>query len=110
MKQRSRQTLIAAVAGLALCNAPAKAQVVFSESFEAPVVTGFDDDTVPSNGKWIGATAGFGAANRVIGMDQYFVGPIFKGQTESLIGGAVGIDSGARMILLEPRRDRRLRA
>lgn len=43
---------------------PVTAGVVFSESFEAPVVSGFDDNTVPSNGKWIGATAGFGATNR----------------------------------------------
>ena len=44
--------------------APATAGVVFSESFEAPVVSSFDDNTVPSGGKWIGATAGFGATNR----------------------------------------------
>jgi hypothetical protein len=40
-----------------------RADVVFSESFETPVVTGFDDNTVPASG-WVGATNGFGATNR----------------------------------------------
>lgn len=37
--------------------------MVFSESFETPAVSSFDDNTVPSSG-WVGATAGFGATNR----------------------------------------------
>ena len=54
----------AVLAGLTSSVAGLQAQVVFSESFEAPVVSGFDDNTVPSGGKWIGATDGFGATNR----------------------------------------------
>jgi hypothetical protein len=53
---------IAAMSGLVL--KPATAGVVFSESFEAPVVSGFVTGTVPSGGKWIGANQGFGAGNR----------------------------------------------
>jgi hypothetical protein len=53
-----------ALLGFSLATIPASAGVVFSESFEAPVVSGFDDNTVPSGGKWIGATDGFGASNR----------------------------------------------
>ena len=41
----------------------ANAQVILSESFETPQVTGFDDNTVPASG-WIGSTEGFGATNR----------------------------------------------
>ncbi|WP_158279909.1 Ig-like domain-containing protein [Coraliomargarita sinensis] len=40
------------------------AEVVFSESFESPVVDGFDDKTVPGNGNWVGATDGHGSTNR----------------------------------------------
>ncbi len=53
----------ALAAALALAS-PAGAGVVFSESFEAPVVTGFVQNTVPSGGKWVGSTTGFGATNR----------------------------------------------
>jgi hypothetical protein len=42
----------------------ATAEVVFRESFESPVVSGFDDNTLPDNGNWIGSTEGFGANNR----------------------------------------------
>ena len=55
-------SLIAAIAALSIL--PAASQVVFSESFESPVVSGFDDNTVPSGGNWIGANQGFGATNR----------------------------------------------
>jgi hypothetical protein len=48
----------------AISSLPASSRVVFSESFEAPVVTGFDDNTVPSGGKWIGTDQGFGSSNR----------------------------------------------
>ena len=57
-------SVLAASAMAILFLAPATAGVVFSESFEAPVVTGFADNTVPSGGKWIGASQGFGATNR----------------------------------------------
>jgi hypothetical protein len=57
-------TLAAALAAHTLVTNPATAGVVFSESFEAPVVTGFVQNTVPSNGKWIGANQGYGATNR----------------------------------------------
>ena len=40
------------------------AEVVFSGSFESPVVSGFDDNTVPDNGNWIGSTNGYGSSNR----------------------------------------------
>ena len=53
-----------ALAGIALAIVPASAGVVFSESFESLVVNGFDDNTVPSGGKWIGSTTGFGSNNR----------------------------------------------
>ena len=56
-------TLAAALAALALIN-PASAGVVFSESFEASVVSGFVQNTVPSGGKWVGSTTGYGATNR----------------------------------------------
>ena len=55
-------SLIAAFAALSVL--PAAAQVVFSESFEAPVVSGFDDNTVPSGGKWIGSSGAFNASLR----------------------------------------------
>ncbi|MDA7881670.1 Ig-like domain-containing protein [Akkermansiaceae bacterium] len=51
------------LAGLSLSLSPASAEVIFSESFESPVVSGFDDNTVPSSG-WVGASNGFGASNR----------------------------------------------
>jgi hypothetical protein len=51
------------LAGLFLSLSPASAEVIFSESFESPVVSGFDDNTVPSSG-WVGASNGFGASNR----------------------------------------------
>jgi hypothetical protein len=54
----------AALAALALATTPASADVVFSESFEAPVVSGFVTGSVPFNGNWIGATDGFGSGNR----------------------------------------------
>jgi autotransporter-associated beta strand protein len=53
---------IAALASLSFHSATA--QVVFSESFEAPVVTGFVSNTVPSGNRWVGATNGFGATTR----------------------------------------------
>ncbi len=53
---------LAALAGLSLHTATA--QVVFSESFEDPVVTGYARNTVPSGGNWIGSTAGFNAISR----------------------------------------------
>ncbi|MCH7226976.1 Ig-like domain-containing protein [Haloferula sp. A504] len=53
-----------AILGLAIAMTPLHAGVVFSESFEIPVVSGFDDNTVPSGGNWIGATDGFGSSNR----------------------------------------------
>lgn len=53
---------LAALVGLSLHTATA--QVVFSESFEAPVVTGYARNTVPSGGNWIGSTAGFNAVSR----------------------------------------------
>ena len=65
MKHRyNASACAAALAGLALSLAPLSAQVVFSESFEAPVVAGFASNTLPSGGKWIGTTQGFGANNR----------------------------------------------
>ena len=42
----------------------ATAGVVFSESFEAPVVNGYSNSSVPSGGKWIGSTSGYGSNNR----------------------------------------------
>jgi alpha-galactosidase len=55
-------SLIAAFAAISIL--PAASQVVFSESFEAPVVSGFDDNTVPSNGNWIGSSGAFNASLR----------------------------------------------
>ena len=52
-----------ATASLALSAIPASAEVIFSESFESGVVSGFDDNTVPDSG-WVGAGNGFGATNR----------------------------------------------
>jgi hypothetical protein len=49
---------------LAFFGSVASADIIFSESFESPVVSGFDDNTVPDNGNWIGATNGFGSSNR----------------------------------------------
>src|SRR6476660_4952193 len=60
----SMQLLTAILAGMALALSPVNAGVAFSESFESPVVAGYDDNTVPSGGKWIGSTSGFGATNR----------------------------------------------
>ncbi|BCX46311.1 hypothetical protein HAHE_02190 [Haloferula helveola] len=57
-------TLVAAFAGLTLSATPATTGVSFSESFESPVVAGFDDNTVPGGGNWIGASNGFGSSNR----------------------------------------------
>ncbi len=48
--------ITAAMAGFFLSCVPVTAGVVFSESFDAPVVIRFDDNIVPSGGKWIGAT------------------------------------------------------
>ena len=48
---------------LAFAAIPASAGVVFSVSFETPVVSGFASNTVPT-AAWVGATAGFGATNR----------------------------------------------
>ncbi|MFK7911307.1 MAG: Ig-like domain-containing protein [Akkermansiaceae bacterium] len=56
---------LAAVGSLLLCQL-SNAEVVFTESFESPAVSGFDDNTVPSNGDWIGSNQGFGATNRGI--------------------------------------------
>jgi hypothetical protein len=40
-------------------NYSATAEVVFSESFESPVVSGFQTGTVPDNGNWVGSTGAF---------------------------------------------------
>lgn len=40
------------------------AEVVFSESFESPVVSGFATNTVPDNGNWIGSSGAFNATVR----------------------------------------------
>ncbi|MBT8045298.1 MAG: hypothetical protein KJO79_10145, partial [Verrucomicrobiae bacterium] len=42
----------------------ANAEVVFSESFESPVVSGFDDNTVPDNGNWVGSSGAYNASVR----------------------------------------------
>ncbi|NNC87705.1 MAG: hypothetical protein HKN82_04505 [Akkermansiaceae bacterium] len=52
-----------ALAALALFTGPVSGEVVFSESFESPVVGGFAENTVPDTG-WVGATQGFGATRR----------------------------------------------
>jgi|GEM_PF-703273 len=58
-------TLAAVVVGtLALTANLTYAEVVFSESFESPVVSGYDDNTLPDNGNWIGSNQGFGSTNR----------------------------------------------
>jgi hypothetical protein len=44
--------------------APTHAGVVVSGRFEAPAVSRYSNNTLPSGGKWIGATVGFGATNR----------------------------------------------
>ena len=56
--------LTLAMAVIALIAAPASAVTVFFENFESPVVIGFDDNTVPDNGNWIGSNVGFGSTNR----------------------------------------------
>lgn len=53
-----------ALALLATAAVPAPAQIIFSESFESPVVSGLALNTVPNNGKWIGAIEGFGSTTR----------------------------------------------
>ena len=60
----SSHSLAAALAGIVMLSAGAHGQIVFSEGFENPDVVGFDDNTVPSGGKWIGSSQGFGATNR----------------------------------------------
>ncbi len=50
-----------AIFGLAIAMTPLHAGVVFSESFESPVVSGFDDNTVPSGDNWIGSSGAFNA-------------------------------------------------
>ncbi len=35
--------------------------VLFEEDFESPVVSGYAENTLPNNGKWIAASVGFGA-------------------------------------------------
>ena len=60
---RPNLPIAAAIAALTLVIAPAGAEVIFSESFESPVVSGFDDNTAPATG-WVGANQGFGATNR----------------------------------------------
>jgi hypothetical protein len=62
----SKTPLVATLSGFLAISliASADAGVVFSESFEAPVVSGYSNNSIPSGGKWIGATAGFGATNR----------------------------------------------
>ncbi len=52
-----------AMAILGLTAAPAKAGIIFAESFESPVVEGYVDTTVPDTG-WVGATQGYKATNR----------------------------------------------
>ena len=52
-----------AMAGLLLMSHAGLAQVIYSESFETPVVSGFDDNTVPDTG-WVGSAQGFGSSNR----------------------------------------------
>lgn len=42
----------------------ATAQVVFSESFEAPVVSGYVVNTAPSGGKWIASAVDYGTTWR----------------------------------------------
>ena len=64
-----------AMLGLSLATLPASAGVVFSESFEAPVVSGFVQNTVPSGGKWIGATEGAGSTNRGLYNEVYACPP-----------------------------------
>ncbi len=52
-----------AIAALTLVSTSANAGVIFSESFESPVVSGFASNTVPDTG-WVGASNGYGATNR----------------------------------------------
>lgn len=49
---------------IAVTAAAANAAVIFYESFESPVVTGYANNTVPDNGNWVGANQGYGASNR----------------------------------------------
>lgn len=58
----NRQRLSSALAAFGLAMA-AHGQIVFSESFEVPVVSGYAENTVPA-AKWVGSTAGFGAGSR----------------------------------------------
>lgn len=64
MKTPLSSSVAAASAGLLILASSLQANVVFSESFEAPVVSGYDDNTVPSGGRWIGSSGEYGSSNR----------------------------------------------
>src|SRR6056297_3448509 len=60
-------TLAFGTLGLVLAltfHSAASAEVVFSESFESPVVSGFQTNTVPDNGNWVGSRGPFNASVR----------------------------------------------
>lgn len=61
---KTNPAFVAALAGLVSSSTPSTAQVVFSESFESPVVSGFVSNTVPDNGNWIGSSGAFNASVR----------------------------------------------
>ena len=63
-KTSTARATLACTALLASSLCSTSAQVVFSESFETPVVSGFSTNTVPSGSRWIGSTDGFGATDR----------------------------------------------
>lgn len=52
-------------------SSPAYSAVVFSESFESPVVSGFVDNTVPDNGNWIGSRGPYQATLRGLYNDDF---------------------------------------
>ena len=60
----ARRFVAASLLSLVLPASVVCGELIHFESFESPVVSGFDDNTVPDNGIWIGATEGYGATNR----------------------------------------------
>ena len=60
----ARRLVAASLLSLVLPGTIAWGERIHFESFESPVVSGFDDNTVPDNAIWIGAAEGYGATNR----------------------------------------------